>query len=144
MRTAIYARGSTTDGRQGTENQLVELRSFAKTQGWEIAAEYIDHESGGLAARAEFRHMFADVDQRKFDLVLVWALDRSVFNVKPLAARETSVSTGLEKSIEHTAPVRPMVASYVPVCSFISPTASTVGMMTARFVASVTGIPSMK
>jgi len=39
-------------------------------------AKYIDHECGGRADRAEFRQMFTDVGQRKFDLVLVWALDR--------------------------------------------------------------------
>jgi DNA invertase Pin-like site-specific DNA recombinase len=75
-RTAIYARVSTADGRQDTENQLAELRRFASTQNWEIAAEYIDHESGGRADRREFCQMFTDVAQRRFDLVLVWALDR--------------------------------------------------------------------
>ena len=76
MRAAIYARVSTADGRQDTENQLAELHRFASAQGWEIAAEYIDHESGGRADRAEFRRMFADAAQCRFDLVLVLALDR--------------------------------------------------------------------
>ena len=72
MRAAIYARVSTADGRQDTENQLTELRRFGSTQGWEIAAEYIDHESGGRADRKEFRRMFTDAAQHRFDLVLVW------------------------------------------------------------------------
>ncbi len=76
MRIAIYARVSTADGRQEVENQLAELRRFAGTQGWEIAGEYVDHESGGRADRAEFQRMFRDASQRKIDLVLVWALDR--------------------------------------------------------------------
>ena len=76
IQVAIYARVSTADGRQDTENQLAELRRFAGTHGWEIAAEYIDHESGGRADRPEFRWLFADAAQRRFDLVLVWALDR--------------------------------------------------------------------
>jgi DNA invertase Pin-like site-specific DNA recombinase len=76
MRAAIYARVSTADGRQDTENQLGELRRFAERQDWEIAGEYIDHESGGKADRAEFRRMFTDASQRRFDLVMVWALDR--------------------------------------------------------------------
>ena len=45
-------------------------------QGWDVAVEYLDHESSGRVDRAEFRRMFADAAQRKFDLVLVWALDR--------------------------------------------------------------------
>jgi len=76
MRAAIYARVSTADGRQDTENQLGELRRFASTHGWEITFEYNDHESGGREDRAEFRRMFRDAAQRKFDWVLVWALDR--------------------------------------------------------------------
>jgi DNA invertase Pin-like site-specific DNA recombinase len=49
---------STADGRQDADNQLADLRRFASTQGWEIAVEYIDHESGGRADRREFRRMF--------------------------------------------------------------------------------------
>ena len=76
MRAAIYARVSTADGRQEVDNQLPELRRFAETQNWEIAEEYIDHESGGKADRIEFRRMFSNASQRRFDIVLVWALDR--------------------------------------------------------------------
>lgn len=76
MRAAIYARVSTADGRQEVENQLAELRRFAALQSWEITGEYVDHESGGRADRAEFRRMFRDAGQRRFDLILVWALDR--------------------------------------------------------------------
>jgi DNA invertase Pin-like site-specific DNA recombinase len=76
MRVAIYARESTGDGRQDTENQLAELRRFASTQDWEIAAEYIDCDGGGRADRPEFHRMFADAARRRFELVQVWALDR--------------------------------------------------------------------
>jgi predicted site-specific integrase-resolvase len=60
VRAALYARVSTSDGRQEVENQLSELRRLAATQGWVIAGEYIDHESGGSSDRAEFRRMFVD------------------------------------------------------------------------------------
>jgi DNA invertase Pin-like site-specific DNA recombinase len=76
MKAALYARISTADGRQDVENQLAELRRFAVAQGWETTNEYIDRESGGKADRAEFRRMFTDAARRRFDLVLVWALDR--------------------------------------------------------------------
>lgn len=76
MKAAIYARVSTADGRQDAENQLTQLRQFAATQGWKIAVEYIDHESGGKADRAEFKKLFVGASQRRFDVVLVWALDR--------------------------------------------------------------------
>jgi DNA invertase Pin-like site-specific DNA recombinase len=67
---AIYARVSTADGRQETDNQIAELRRFADSQDWEIVGEYIDHESGGRADRAEFRLMFTDAAQHRFEVVL--------------------------------------------------------------------------
>lgn len=72
---AIYARVSTRD-RQETQNQLRQLRTFCRKQRWKIVGEYVDRESGGKADRREFRQLFADAHQRKFDLVLFWALDR--------------------------------------------------------------------
>jgi len=75
-RVALYARVSTKDGRQDTENQLIALRDYCAKQGWEIAGEYVDHETGGTSKRPHFQRMFADARGRKFDLVLFWSLDR--------------------------------------------------------------------
>jgi len=75
-RIALYARVSTKDGRQDTENQLLQLRDYCAKQGWEIIAEYVDHESGGHSRRPRFQEMFTDARARKFDLVLFWSLDR--------------------------------------------------------------------
>ena len=75
-RTAIYGRVSTADGRQEVNNQLDELRRFAAMQGWDIVTEYIDHESGGHADRPELQRMLGDAAQRRFDVLLFWALDR--------------------------------------------------------------------
>ena len=76
VRTALYARVSTKDKGQETENQLRQLREFAATQGWTITREYVDRESGLSDERAEFQAMFQDASQRKFDVLLFWALDR--------------------------------------------------------------------
>jgi DNA invertase Pin-like site-specific DNA recombinase len=75
-RVALYARVSTKDGRQDTENQLIALREYCRKQGWELAGEYVDHETGGTSKRPHFQRMFADARIRKFDLVLFWSLDR--------------------------------------------------------------------
>src|SRR5215831_10754999 len=75
-KVALYARVSTKDGRQDTENQLIALREYCRKQGWEIAEEYVDHETGGTSKRPHFQRMFADARARKFDLVLFWSLDR--------------------------------------------------------------------
>jgi DNA invertase Pin-like site-specific DNA recombinase len=73
---ALYARVSTTDRRQDTENQLIALREYCGKQGWEIAGEYVDHETGGTSKRPYFQRMFTDARARKFDLVPFWSLDR--------------------------------------------------------------------
>jgi DNA invertase Pin-like site-specific DNA recombinase len=76
MRVAIYARVSTRDKGQDTENQLVQLREFAAKQGWTVSREYIDHASGSNSDRTQFQEMFADASTRKFDVLLFWSLDR--------------------------------------------------------------------
>jgi DNA invertase Pin-like site-specific DNA recombinase len=76
MRCAIYARVSTKDKGQEVGNQLRQLREFAAAQGWTVYREFIDHETGKTDDRAEFQAMFRDASQRKFDVLLFWALDR--------------------------------------------------------------------
>lgn len=75
LRCCLYCRVSTAAG-QDTENQRLQLRNFAASQGWQVVHEYEDHESGGKADRAGFRAMLQDAAQRKWDLLLFWALDR--------------------------------------------------------------------
>jgi len=75
-RAALYCRVSTKDKGQDTDNQLLQLREYCTRQGWTIAAEYIDHESGKTGARTAFRRLFVDASRHRFDVVLVWALDR--------------------------------------------------------------------
>ena len=72
---AIMARVSTA--KQETLNQLAQLREFASKQGWTIYAEYVDIVTGsGKKERKEFDRMMLAASQKKFDLVLFWALDR--------------------------------------------------------------------
>jgi DNA invertase Pin-like site-specific DNA recombinase len=76
MRTALYARVSTRDKGQDTENQLSQLREFAHSQGWTITGEYTDRVTGKHSDREQFQKLFQDASQRKFDTVLFWSLDR--------------------------------------------------------------------
>ena len=76
MKTALYARVSTKDKGQDTENQLRQLRGFAATQGWKIIAEYVDRASGKRGDREQFQRMFAAASRREFDILLFWSLDR--------------------------------------------------------------------
>jgi len=76
IRVGIYSRVSTKDKGQEVENQLRQLREFSALQGWTVIREYVDHETGSTDERAQFQAMFRDASQRKFDVVLFWALDR--------------------------------------------------------------------
>jgi DNA invertase Pin-like site-specific DNA recombinase len=76
MRVAIYARVSTKDKGQSTDNQLPDLRAYAQVHGYTIYKEYTEEESGSTANREQFKQLFADAYKRRFDLVLFWSLDR--------------------------------------------------------------------
>lgn len=75
MRVAIYARVSTKDKGQDTDNQLHQLREFAERHGT-IYKVFTDQESGGKADRVEFKLLLLEAYQKKFDLVVFWRLDR--------------------------------------------------------------------
>jgi DNA invertase Pin-like site-specific DNA recombinase len=75
-RVALYARVSTKDKGQDHENQLIQLRAFAKTQGWVIVQEYVDKASGKRSDREQFQQMFVGASQRQFDILAFWSLDR--------------------------------------------------------------------
>jgi DNA invertase Pin-like site-specific DNA recombinase len=76
IRTAVYARVSTRDRGQDTQNQLHQLREFATRQGWTLVSEFIDHESGATDERPQFQAMFQAASRRQFDILLFWSLDR--------------------------------------------------------------------
>jgi DNA invertase Pin-like site-specific DNA recombinase len=76
MIAAIYARVSTRDKGQEPENQLRELRAYCQRQGWTVYQEYIDQASAKSGERDRFSSLFADAFQRRFDVVVTWALDR--------------------------------------------------------------------
>lgn len=74
-RVGIYARVSTKDKGQDTENQMLQLRRYAKVRDWQ-AVEFIDHESGKHSDRDAFKALFEAALKREIDIVLVWSLDR--------------------------------------------------------------------
>lgn len=76
MKIALYARVSSNGGQQDTENQLAPLREWASRLGGEIVAEYRDEASGSRADRVALTHLLEDAHRRRFDTLLIWALDR--------------------------------------------------------------------
>src|SRR5215472_4759223 len=105
MRVALYARVSTTD--QHCEQQLHELREYAKIRGWKVAGEYVDHGvSGKKDSRPAMNRLMKAARQRAVDAVVCWKLDRwgrsmphlvqSVQELKSLGVRFVAVSQGID------------------------------------------------
>jgi putative DNA-invertase from lambdoid prophage Rac len=82
MTAAIYVRVSTVD--QNDALQLVELRDFCKRMGWQ-AVEYAEKMSS-VKKRPVLNQLMADARLRKFDVVLVWKLDRFARSLAQLTA----------------------------------------------------------
>jgi DNA invertase Pin-like site-specific DNA recombinase len=74
MHCAIYARVSTHE--QNADNQLIELREYVERRRWS-AVEYVDRGiSGAKDSRPALDTLMRDAKRRKFDVLLVWRLDR--------------------------------------------------------------------
>ena len=73
-RVAIYARVSTGD--QDSENQLIGLREYCGARRWEVVADFVDEISGTTDQRSKFQAMNLAAHQKRFNIVLFWALDR--------------------------------------------------------------------
>ena len=79
--TAVaYARYSSAGQRDvSIEQQLHDIRSFAKREGLTIVHEYSDHARSGFKnvnARTAFQSMMAAADSGSFDTVICWKVDR--------------------------------------------------------------------
>ena len=80
-RVALYARVSTRDKDQDPEVQLVSMREYAATRGWEVI-EYVDQApAGDLRRRVAWRRLLNHAKQRRIDLLMVWKLDRAFRSV---------------------------------------------------------------
>jgi DNA invertase Pin-like site-specific DNA recombinase len=80
---AIYARVSTD--KQKVDMQITELREFVARSGWTIYEEYIDQSfTGANTNRPAFLSMMEAARKRKFDVLVVWKLDRLSRSLKDL------------------------------------------------------------
>lgn len=88
MRVAIYIRVSTEDqAKEGysLEVQREYLESFAEREGLEIFKIYQDDGiSGYTTERPALKQLLKDAKQKKFDLVLVYKIDRFSRNLKDM------------------------------------------------------------
>lgn len=94
MRAALYARVSTSE--QTCENQLLELRRYVEARGW-TATEFVDEGvSGSRDHRPALDRLVRDAKCRRFDVLVVWRLDRLGRNLRHLVTLiEDLVSVGV-------------------------------------------------
>lgn len=65
--------------------QLNELRNFVKRSGWTIYKEFIDEGyTGSNTKRPAYNEMISESKKRKFDILVVWKLDRLSRSLKDL------------------------------------------------------------
>jgi DNA invertase Pin-like site-specific DNA recombinase len=83
-RIAIYARTSTSDGKQNVETQLSLLRQYCEQRGFEVHREYVDQMSGSSDKRPEYLSLLADAKKRQFNAVIVFRFDRFARSTKML------------------------------------------------------------
>lgn len=88
MRCAIYRRVSTEIQKEegfSLEAQKMRLEAFAESQGWTIVDDYSDE---GYSAknmdRPQLQRLITNIKKKKFDVVLVYRLDRFVRSVTDL------------------------------------------------------------
>ena len=80
-RTAVaYARYSSAGQRDvSIEQQLADIRAFAKREGYTIVHEYADHARSGFkntSARTAFQSMIAAASEGSYDTIIAWKVDR--------------------------------------------------------------------
>ena len=80
-RTAVaYARYSSAGQRDvSIEQQLADIRAFARREGFTIVHEYADHARSGFkntSARTAFQTMMSAAESGSFDTLIVWKVDR--------------------------------------------------------------------
>jgi DNA invertase Pin-like site-specific DNA recombinase len=81
-RAAIYVRVSTSE--QDTGLQETELRQYVESRGWECVVYQDKAQSGAKNDRPALNAMLNDMRRRKFDVVVIWKLDRLARSLKQL------------------------------------------------------------
>ena len=84
LRAAFYVRVSKANGHQDPEMQFNDLRPFVTARGWDIVEPYVDRLTGSVEARPALNRLMADARQRKFDVIVIWKLDRFARSLKHL------------------------------------------------------------
>jgi len=108
-RAAIYIRVSTTDQETGLQEN--ELREFVERRGWEYQIFTNRGRSGAKDSRPALNQLLQQLRRKKFDVLVVWALDRLARSLRQLLTiSEECKALGvdlvlLKQNIDTTLPV---------------------------------------
>jgi site-specific DNA recombinase len=81
-RAAMYVRVSTAE--QDTDMQETDLRQYVESRGWEYVVYRDKAQSGAENDRPALNAMLNDMRRRKFDVIVIWKLDRLARSLKQL------------------------------------------------------------
>lgn len=80
LRAVFYARVSTEEERQlnALEKQVAECKDAILQKGWKLVDQYVDEGKSGtqIKRRDEYRRLFEDLENDKFDIVVIKSQDR--------------------------------------------------------------------
>lgn len=80
LRAVFYARVSTEEERQlnALEKQVAECKDAVLQKGWKLVDQYVDEGKSGtqIKRRDEYRRLFEDLENDKFDIVVIKSQDR--------------------------------------------------------------------
>ena len=77
LRVCLWLRVSTDSKGQDPALQRADLEAVCEQRGWQVVQVYIVEESAfGKTARLQFEAMLEDARKGKFDILVVWSLDR--------------------------------------------------------------------
>jgi DNA invertase Pin-like site-specific DNA recombinase len=111
MRAALYMRVSTDD--QTTANQRQALEAVAAQRGWAIVKVYEDAGVSGAKGRerrAGFDGMLRDAARARFDVLMVWSMDRLGRSMQDLVDTSSALKSAgvnllmLQQDIDTTTP----------------------------------------
>ena len=89
MKIATYTRISTDEAHQpySLEAQATRLRSYVDSQeGWELVRTFSDQASGATTERPDLERALTEARAHRFDLLLVYRVDRFARSVRGLAS----------------------------------------------------------
>lgn len=112
-RAALYVRVSTED--QTTANQRPELEALAEQRGWNVMRVY-DETASAVGARPVFAELVRDARRGRFDVVVVWKLDRlgrslagNVLVIEELQGLGVDVVSARDSWLDTTGPQRSLM-----------------------------------